>query len=201
MEQQPDILTQPAHEEMLFLKFLSLVNEKKGLSKEKDHPVVGDGQVYIVCDFQSNFRDVLISLQEFFRTTPDIFVCMDGITHRPPAVVDGGQGQGAEEFESRIKKIGRLVLVTSNWKTMDESVLKQDSLLYEVFCATIKDKERKCKFDLALSLDDCSLIKEKTGAKEDIEQRLKRAIQTTTKDWRTEACNKISDRMMDLLSK
>ena len=71
---------------MLFLDFL-LLNEKTKVhsdtqdqSKIIHHPVIGNGQVYIVCDSKSYVHDVLLSLKDYFRTTPDIFVCMDGIT-------------------------------------------------------------------------------------------------------------------------
>lgn len=172
--------------------FLDVLRDEK-----IDNLVVGNGQVYIACDFDSNIRDVLVSLQEYFRTTPHIFVCMDGITHDRQYTWEGVRDVN---FEKTIEKIGRLVLVTTNWRTLEESVLKQDSLLYEVSCTTTKTNERKCKFDLAFSLDDCSLIKEKNGAKEEISKYLAITKQVGD-DWKTVASKKICDRLIDLLSK
>jgi hypothetical protein len=73
--------------------------------------------------------------------------------------------------------------------------LKDSRVLYEVFCA-IKDGS-KCKFDLALSLDECSLIKEEP----DIKERLEDALMTMPEGFNLEASNKIVGRFLDLLGK
>ena len=76
---------QRAYGQVLFLDIL--LNKKKG-----DQSVVGEEeghQVYIVCDFNSEIREVLIFLKEFFRTTPNIYntcVWMESLitqTHTP----------------------------------------------------------------------------------------------------------------------
>ena len=172
--------------EMSFLKFLQA-------EKNQGRLVVGPAQVYVVCDLQSDTRDVLTSLTEFFRTTPDIFVCMDGITHAPSSPQD-------QNFDALVQEIGRVVLVTSKWRDMETSVLSYYSVLYEVYCA-VRDGS-KCKFDLALSLEDCSLINEKAEVKNDIEQRLKTAMTTELTNPELEkARKKIVNRLIDLLSK
>eukprot|EP01035_Chromulina_nebulosa_P023605 gene23605-30607_t len=165
--------------EMLFLKFLQ--EEKKG------RLVVGAAQVYVVCDSQSDIRDVLTSLQEYFRTTPDIFVCMDGITHHAPIYYPD------QNFDAVVQEIGRMVLVTSKWRDMENSVLKDSRVLYEVYCAIKGDS--KCKFDLALSLDECSLIKEEPN----IKNRVEDAMKTIPEDFNLEAAEKIVGRFLDLL--
>ena len=185
---------------MLFLDYLlsngkTKVHSTKSLdyhSKEIQHPVIGNGQVYIVYDSKkSSVHDVLLSLKDYFRTTPDIFVCMDGITNRPPVDIN--------KFEPKIKQIGRLVLVTSNWKSMETTVLKDPEVLEKVDCAI---REGKCKFDIALSLDDCSENKEKLGADKEIQKYSKIITEQVGKDVRvTRPVTKICDRMIDLLSK
>jgi hypothetical protein len=156
--------------------------------------VVGSGQVYIVCDLESKFQDVLVSIEDYFRATPDIFVCMDGITHRPS--VPGRPGP--VQFEKIIEEIGRLVLViTSTWNVYTRgSVLHQNSALYEVYCA-VKEKSNS-RFDLALTLDDCALIKEKH-----LIQDIEKYLTNMTEDnlWKPIASRKICDRLIDLLSK
>ena len=156
--------------------------------------VVGSGQVYIVCDLESKFQDVLVSIEDYFRATPDIFVCMDGITHCPS--VPGRPGP--VQFEKIIEEIGRLVLViTSTWNVYARcSVLHQSSALYEVYCA-VKEKSNS-RFDLALTLDDCALIKERHPI-QDIEKYL--ANMTEDNLWKPIASRKICDRLTDLLSK
>ena len=50
-------------------------------STEKN--VVGEGQVYVSCVLKNNFLETLHTLEDHFRYCPDIFICMDRITHHP----------------------------------------------------------------------------------------------------------------------
>ena len=158
--------------------------------------VVQNGNVYIAYDHHSKLQDVLTSLGEYFRATPNIFVCMAGITHRPLLQVI--EDEDSDKLKQDIVSIGRLVLVTSNWKDIDAKLMKQPTVLYEVFCALIN--KDTCKFDLALNFNECSALKEKDGIKKDIIDRQVQAEKRAAHDWKSLTQESICRCLLDKLS-
>ena len=104
--------------------------------------VVGEGQVYVSFVLKNNFLETLNTLEDHFRYCPDIFICMDGITHRVPIEKEVFY---LEIFEERIKQLGYLVVVLSPWNNI--GFYRRSAVLFEIYCAVYHD----CKFEIALS--------------------------------------------------
>ena len=108
--------------------------------------VVGPGQVYVSYDPEGLFYNTLETLKQHFESNPDVFVCLDNITHRRPTM---GDGTGAvfliDQFEATIKQIGHVVLVMSPWNNL--RIFRRTAMLFEIHCAVTND----CKFEIALS--------------------------------------------------
>ena len=113
-------------------------------------PVVGVGEFHIVCDPQDNFLDVMTTLKEYFdeRSTPDIYVCMDGVTHPVPFTKKGSDTE-VNDFENKIlQHVHSVVVVISLWDNI--RLLRRATALLELFSAI----KRNCDFHIALSLQE-----------------------------------------------
>jgi hypothetical protein len=110
---------------------------------------VGPGQVYISYDPQSYFNNMLETIMHHFQSDPDIYVCIDEITHRRPCL---GDGTGAvfliDQFESTIKQMGHVVVVMSPWNNL--RIFHRTAMLFEIHCAITN----YCKLEIALSEHD-----------------------------------------------
>ena len=115
----------------------------------KDSTVVGAGEVHIICDPQDNFLDIMTALKEYFdkKATPDIYVCMDRLTH-PTPFTNRGPATEVDEFKNNIiSRIPSVVVVISPWDNI--RILRRATVLLELYCAIQTDRKRK--FDIALS--------------------------------------------------
>jgi hypothetical protein len=113
----------------------------------KDDKVVGAGKVLIICDPQDNFLDIMTALKEYFdnKATPDIYVCMDRVTHPSPFTTNGTPTE-VDKFETTfLNHIHSVVVVISPWDNI--RILRRAKVLLELHCAIKKG----CNIDIALS--------------------------------------------------
>ena len=112
--------------------------------------VVGPAQVYVSYESSALFYNTLDTLNQHFEKDPDIYVCLDNITHSCPCK---GEGNGAvfsiDEFEASIKQIGHVVVVMSPWNNL--RIFRYTSMLFEIHCAITNNN---CKFEIALHESD-----------------------------------------------
>jgi hypothetical protein len=66
----------------VFSGFYSEYLEKYPQIKDK---VVDDAEVYITCELTNNFLETMNTLKDHFSDKPDVFICMDRVTHRTPS--------------------------------------------------------------------------------------------------------------------
>lgn len=113
----------------------------------KDSKVVGAGEVLIICDPQDNFLDIMTALKEYFdnKATPDIYVCMDRVTHPSPFTTNGTPDEVGKFETTFLKHIRSVVVVISPWDNI--RILRRTKVLLELHCAI----KTGCNMDIALS--------------------------------------------------
>ena len=152
----------------VFSGFYSEYLEKYPPIKDK---VVDDAEVYITCELTNNFLETMNTLKDHFSDKPDVFICMDRVTHRTPSSGEGVDSVfDIDKFEERIRQIGHVVVVMSPWNNM--GFLRRTALLFEIYCAY----KNECKFDIALSMDEKKKLIDcvKKGGEEVIQEALER---------------------------
>jgi hypothetical protein len=125
------------------------------LASRSDEKLVDDADVYVSCALTNNFVDSMKALEIHFRNDPDIYICMDKLTHRTPSTGEGAQAVfDIKLFEERIKQTGHVVLVMSHWA--NSPFFHRTAVLFEVYCAI----KNGCQFDIALDTQGNSELKE-----------------------------------------
>ena len=113
------------------------------LANKRGEKLVDDADVYVSCVLTNNFADTINALAAHFRDEPDIYICMDKLTHRTPSTGEGAKAIfDIRLFEERIKQTGHVILVMSDWKIWPT----RTAVLFEVYCAI----KNGCQFDIAL---------------------------------------------------
>ena len=117
----------------------------------RDHlpSAVGPCEVYISYEGTGLFCNTIDTLRHHFQRNPDIFVCIDNITHRAPSTGDETDSSLlVDRFEDDIKQIGHVVVVMSPWNNL--RIFRHTAMLFEIYCAI----KYGCKFEIALSETD-----------------------------------------------
>jgi hypothetical protein len=112
------------------------------LEETSNESFVGDGEVFIACERDIKFSDMMETLKDHFRTKPDIHVCIDSFTHGMP--FENGK-LDEELYENRIKEIGYVVLVMSPWNNI--GFFRRTALLFEVYSAI----KHGCRVEVAMN--------------------------------------------------